>query len=185
VRKIYNILIFVFIFIFFLTASLYAFKIKKIIVIQYKKDCFIISIFYKDFPFQQLVLALKRQKEPIFIIYNFSLYKKRFLKDKLLYKAKFYHELFYDPETNFYYVKDNFETKKYTKAEDAILSVRYLDSYPFYYTLEPPYKNYYLKIEITLFYKTHFSQDLTYTSKVKKYKISLKGKYDFESFKGY
>ena len=54
--------------------SLFALEIKKIDGFVYDKNI-LINIYYKDFPFQELVLALKAQKRPILLEYKFEIYK--------------------------------------------------------------------------------------------------------------
>ncbi|WP_156955565.1 hypothetical protein [Thermodesulfobacterium hydrogeniphilum] len=161
------------IFIAFLSAVLFlisfarAWEIKKTIIYPYK-TYLLINIFYKEFPLQKLILALKEQKYPIFINYDFEIYKRRFfiLKDVLLYKELYSQKLFYDPEKNLYFLEDNSNLISFDKAEKAVLKTVKLESYPLKFKLPPENNSLYLKVKVDINYKTHLSNDLRYTKKI-------------------
>ncbi|PMP64964.1 MAG: hypothetical protein C0190_07365 [Thermodesulfobacterium geofontis] len=150
--------------VFLIFSESYALEIKKLRGYLYEKNI-LLSIFYKDFPFQELVLALKEQKNPILIEYEFEIYRKRFLLKDILHKEKYYQKLYYNSEKNLYYLEDNFGLKAFEKPENAILSVMNLESYPLRYTFIPEKNSLNLKIKITITYITHLSEDLKYTKK--------------------
>lgn len=157
----------------FIASESYALEIKKLRGYLYEKNI-LIDVFYKDFPFQKLVLTLKEQKNPIFIEYEFEIYRKRLLlKDILLHKEKYYQKLYYDPEKNLYYLEDNFGLKTFEKAENAVLSVVNLESYPLKYVLTSEKGSLNFKIKVTITYSTHLSEDLKYTKKLHSKKIEI------------
>jgi|GEM_PF-1457767 len=162
--------------------SLFALEIKKIDGFVYDKNI-LINIYYKDFPFQELVLALKAQKRPILLEYKFEVYKKRFLlRDILLHREKYHQKLVYNPEENLYYLEDKFGLKKFEKAENAILSIINVESYPLKFTL-PERKNKLalkVKVKIKIKYSTHLSDDLRYTKKIHNKKIEVEKSANFD-----
>lgn len=160
--------------------SLFALEIKKIDGFVYDKNI-LINIYYKDFPFQELVLALKAQKRPILLEYKFEIYKKRFLlKDILLHREKYYQKLVYNPEENLYYLEDKFGLKKFEKAEDAILSIINVESYPLKFTLPERKNKLALKVKVKIEYSTHLSDDLRYTKKIHNKKIEVEKSANFD-----
>ncbi len=142
-------------------------QIAKVLLYPYKK-LLLISVFYKDFPVQELTLALKEQKYPVYIVYTFEVYKKRFLffKDILLHKGIYFQELFYDPERNLYCFKDNINKLCFKNAEKAVIKTFKLESYPFRFKLPSDYKSLYLKVKVRINYKTHLSDNLRYTHEI-------------------
>jgi len=160
--------------------SLFALEIKKIDGFVYDKNI-LINIYYKDFPFQELVLALKAQKRPILLEYKFEIYKKRFLlKDILLHQEKYYQKLVYNSEENLYYLEDKFGLKKFEKAEDAILSIINVESYPLKFTLPERKNKLALKVKVKIKYSTHLSDDLRYTKKIHNKKIEIEKSANFD-----
>ncbi len=151
----------------FLISFARAWEIEKVIVYPYENSL-LMNIFYKKFPIQELTLALKEQKYPIFINYNFEIYKKRFFffKDILLHKESYSQKLFYDPEKNLYFFKDNLNLFYFDKAENAVLKTIKLESYPIKFKIPSNYNSLYLIIKISIKYKTHLSDDLRYTKKI-------------------
>jgi hypothetical protein len=156
-----------FLFFFFLFLQIAeAFEIKKIQVYPYKNQL-VVTAFYKKFPFQSLVLALKSQKYPIFIHYTFEIYKKRFLfSDILLHKELYFQTLHYNPEKNLYFLKDNFGLTFFKRAEDAVLKVVELDSHPLKWKFPKDKKYLYLTVKVRIKYKTHLTDDLNYSKKL-------------------
>lgn len=153
-----------------------SFSIEKIIPVFSDKQV-LISLYYGEFPFQELVLALKSQRYPIVIEYEFEVYEKRFLRDLLIYKERFFQTLFYDPEKNLYYLENKSGTKTFEKAEIAVKSIACLDSYPLnFYSLTS--KNY-LKIKVFLNYFTHLSEELKFNFKVRKKTLRTEKEYNF------
>jgi hypothetical protein len=151
--------------IFLIVSQSYALEIKRLKGYLYEKNI-LINIFYKDFPFQEIVLSLKEQKEPVLIEYQFEIYRKRFLlKDILLYKERYYQKLYYASDKNLYYLEDNFGLKTFEKPENAVLSVVNLESYPLKYTYTPEKDSLIFKIKVILTYSTHLSENLRYTKK--------------------
>jgi hypothetical protein len=151
--------------IFLIVSQSYALEIKRLKGYLYEKNI-LIDIFYKDFPFQEVVLSLKEQKEPVLIEYQFEIYRKRFLlKDILLYKERYYQKLYYASDKNLYYLEDNFGLKTFEKPENAVLSVVNLESYPLKYTYTPEKDSLIFKIKVILTYSTHLSENLRYTKK--------------------
>ena len=160
--------------------SLFALEIKKIDGFVYDTNI-LISIYYKDFPFQKLVLALKAQKKPILLEYKFEVYKKRFLlRDVLLHQEKYYQKLVYNPEENLYYLEDKFGLKKFEKAEDAILSIINVESYPLKFNLPQRKNKLALKVKVKIEYSTHLSDDLRYTKKIHNKKIEVEKSANFD-----
>ncbi|MCU4138720.1 MAG: hypothetical protein MW689_000509 [Thermodesulfobacteria bacterium] len=160
--------------------SLFALEIKKIDGFVYDKNI-LINIYYKDFPFQELVLALKAQKRPILLEYKFEVYKKRFLlRDILLHREKYHQKLVYNPEENLYYLEDKFGLKKFEKAEDAILSIVNVESYPLKFTLPQRKNKLALKVKVKIEYSTHLSDDLRYTKKIHNKKIEVEKSANFD-----
>ena len=172
--------------IFFSVSHLKAFEIEKLKGYVYESNI-LVNVFYKDFPFQKLVLSLKEQKNPILIEYEFEIYRKRFLlRDILLHKEIFYQKFYYDSEKNLYYLEDNFGLRTFKKAENAILSVTNLESYPVNYTLPSENKPLKLKVKVIITYTTHLSDDLRYTKKEHFKKIETDKTVDFdELLEGY
>lgn len=134
----------------------------------------IVTVFFKDLPFQELVLSLKAQKNPVYINYTFEIYRKRlFLRDVLLHKELYTQKFYYDPEENLYFLEDNSCLRKFERPEEAFLRTYYLDSYPLKFSIEESrLEDLYLKISVDITYKTHLSKDLRYTQKERK--VSLK-----------
>lgn len=154
-------------------AELNALEIKSVRGYFFEKNL-LINIFYKDFPFQQIVLALKKQKNPVLLEYEFEIYRKRFiLRDILLYRDKYYQKLYYDSEKNLYYLKDNFSLKSFEKPEEAVLFIINLESYPIKYDLPLNKDSLVLKIKVVLTYSTHLSDKLRYTKKERFKKIEI------------
>ncbi len=165
IYKIFSFIVFLLIILLIITSNTYAWEIKKVKGYLYEGH-FLVSVYFEKFPFQQLVLALKEQKNPILIDYKFEIYKKRFLlKDILLYIDRYYQKLYYNPETNLYYVEDNFGIRAFESPEEAVLSVLDLESYPIRYKLSRKKNSLRLQIKIVISYTTHLSDDLRYTKK--------------------
>lgn len=157
-----------FLMVFFLWFSVKGncFEIRNI-VLGFSEKQPVVTVFFKDLPFQELVLSLKAQKNPVFINYTFEVYKKRlFLRDVLLYKELYTQKFYYDPEENLYFLEDNFHIRNFEKPEDAFLKTHYLDSYPLKFNIEDNrLEELYLKVSVEITYKTHLSKDLRYTKK--------------------
>ncbi len=161
---------------FFLTQISLALSIEKIIPIVGEKQI-LISVYYKEFPFQELVLALKSQKYPIIIEYEFEIYEKRFFRDSLLYKELFSQKLYYNSEKNLYCLEERGEVKTFEKPESAVKSVSYLDSYSLNF-VPLPFKNY-LKLKFKLSYSTHLSKDLKFAFTTKTKFLKTEKEYHF------
>ncbi len=170
-----------FLIIVFSSFNSFALEIKRVQGFLYGENQVLISIYFENFPFQELVLAIKAQKDPILIEYNFEVYKKRFLlPDILLTHDRYYQKIFYDPEKNLYYLKDNFGLKYFEKAEDAILSTFFLESYPIKLSNQQDKKSLILKLKVSINYKTHLSEQLKYTKKIHEKKLKADKKFDFD-----
>ncbi|MCS7279830.1 MAG: hypothetical protein NZ530_07250 [Thermodesulfobacteriaceae bacterium] len=164
------------IFFLLLAQSSWALTLEKITSILSEKQV-LISVHYKEFPFQELVLALKSQKFPIIIEYEFEIYERRLFRDLLLYKDQFYQKLYYDPEKNLYCLEDRVGIKTFEKPELAVKNLSYLDSYPLNFS--PLLSKNYLKIKVRLNYFTHLSEDLKFTSKLKNKILKTEREYNF------
>lgn len=149
------------------------FEVKDIKIAFFEKQP-LVTIFFKDFPFQELVLSLKSQKNPIYINYTFEIYRKRpILRDVLLHKEIYVQKLYYNPEENLYFLEDNFFVRTFDKPEEALLKTFYLDSYPLRFMVEnAKEQDLYLKIVVNIGYVTHLSKDLKFTKKERK--VALK-----------
>lgn len=173
---------FVFLLIIFLNSfNSFALEIKRVQGFFYGENQVLVNVYFENFPFQELLLALKAQKDPILIEYDFEIYKKRFLlPDILLNQEKYYQKIFYDPEKNLYYIEDNFGLKSFKKAEDTISSIFFLESYPLKLSIGQEKKSLTLKIKVSINYKTHLSEEFKYTKKIFEKKLKIDKKFDFD-----
>ncbi len=172
--------VFILIIVLLIASNLNALEIEKIKGYFYEGN-FLVSVYFEKFPFQELVLALKEQKNPILIDYKFEIYRKRFLlRDILLYMDIYYQKLYYDPERNLYYVKNNFGVRAFEKPEDAVLSVINLESYPIKYKLSRKKSYLKLKVSVIISYTTHLSDDLRYTKKEHFKKLEIEKSVDID-----
>lgn len=167
--------------IFFISFNSFALEIKRVQGFFYGENQVLINVYFENFPFQELLLTLKAQKDPILIEYEFEIYKKRFLlPDILLNQEKYFQKIFYDPEKNLYYLEDNFGLRNFKKAEDAILSTFFLESYPLKLSMGQEKKSLILKVKVIINYKTHLSEELKYTKKIYEKKLKVDKKFDFD-----
>lgn len=165
-------------------AELNALEIKRIRGYFFEKKL-LVNIFYKDFPFQQIALSLKEQKNPVLLEYEFEIYRKRFiLRDILLYRDKYYQRLYYNSEKNLYYLEDNFGLRAFKKPEEAVLSIINLESYPIKYSLPPDKDSLSLRVKVIITYSTHLSDDLRYTKKEHFKKIEIDKTVDIDEILG-
>ncbi|MFN3406521.1 MAG: hypothetical protein ACK40E_02170 [Caldimicrobium sp.] len=159
---------------------LFALKIEALNRYFNEKGHLVINLAYKDFPVQELVLSLKRQKDEVEIIYEIEIYRKGFLRDQLVDKLVYFQRAGYLAEKNLYYLEDNNQQFLYEKPEDLVrdllaLPTFTLHSFP---SGEVDKKNFFLVVQVTLKYKTHFNDKLRYTSKEKEVIKRTSRKYD-------
>ncbi|WP_022855611.1 hypothetical protein [Thermodesulfobacterium thermophilum] len=150
----------------------FGFKIAKIKVYRFQNQL-ILSLFYQDFPTQEILLSLKEQKNPVYLRFSFDVFKKRFLlPDVLIHKELYVQKLYYSPEENLYFLEDNFGIQSFENPEDLVLKIQFLDSYPLRFQVKNDLSNLYLKTNVEITYQTHLSKDLRFTKK--QHKIRLK-----------
>lgn len=160
-------------------STLRAFEIERLKGYIYENNL-LLDVFFKNFPFQALVLSLKSQKNTISVEYEFEIYRKHFfLRDVLLHKEILYQKLYYDPEKNLYCLEDNFGLRNFDNAENAILAITNLESYLIKYPLSSEDKSLKLKVKVTITYTTHLSDNLKYTKKKHFKKIETEKIIDF------
>lgn len=154
---------FLLVFCFLLSLPCFAFKVDKISLFKTSKNIYLVSLQFKDFPLQEVLLSLKRQKGEVLILYEFEFYKERFLKDEEISKEVYYQKAGYLPEKNQYYLEDNFHRSLFNQPEEIMPSLISLQSYSLKSPM--PEKGIYLILRITLKYNSHLNKDLRYTSK--------------------
>ncbi|MFN3505612.1 MAG: hypothetical protein ACK4Y7_05345, partial [Caldimicrobium sp.] len=152
---------------FTLPYKLFALKIDSINEYFNEKGHLVITFGFKDFPAQEVILALKRQKEEVQIIYEIELYRKGFLRDQIVDKRVYYQRAGYLAEKNLYFLEDNNKQILYQSPEDLVRDLLALPTFtiPSVSYGEVDKKNFFLMIHITLKYKTHLTQNLRYTHK--------------------
>lgn len=161
---------------FLLSVPGFAFKIDKVSLFKTSRDTYLVSLQFRDFPLQEVLLSLKRQKGEVLILYEFDFYKERFFRDEEISKEVYYQKAGYLAEKNQYFLEDNFHKAFFNRPEDLVPSLAYLQSYPL--KRPTPEKGIYLIIRITLKYKTHLKEDLRYTSKEREVILKTSIKYD-------
>ncbi|MFN4197204.1 MAG: hypothetical protein ACK4FM_04295 [Caldimicrobium sp.] len=165
----FKLLLFLVLFSFVLPYRLFALKIEAINRYFNENGHLVINLGFKDFPLQEVILALKRQKEDVEIIYEIELYRKGFFRDQIMDKLAYYQRAGYLSEKNLYYLEDNNKQLLYERPEDLVrdllaLPTFTLHSFPFG---EIDKRNFFLIVQVTLKYKTHFNDKLRYTTKEK------------------
>lgn len=152
---------------FFLISNIYAFKFDQIKVFPNSKGQYYLALSVKEFPVQEIILALKREKGEITFICEIDIYRKGFLKDELLEKVIYYKKARYNPEKNVFYVEDNYGREDFKSPEELtqkLLEIPSLSlpSLPYF---EKEQKPIFFIIHGTLRYKTHLNEKLRYTEK--------------------
>ncbi|QER42412.1 DUF4390 domain-containing protein [Thermodesulfobacterium sp. TA1] len=159
-----------FLFFLFFSSSL-ALEIKQAKIYRSHSQL-ILSLFFKNFPVQEIVLALKEQKHPVYLNFSFEFFKKRFLlSDVLIHKELYTQKLYYDPEVNLYFLEDNFGLKSFESPEELVLQILSLDSYPLRFQVKNNLSTLYLKTNLEISYQTHLSKDLRFTKKERKIRL--------------
>jgi hypothetical protein len=176
-RILLNLILSFFCLVFLSVSEGFGFRIKKIVIHPYE-NVLLVNLIYQDFPFQHLVLALKEHKKPVFINYEFKIYKKKFLFDKLIYQEKYFQKLYYLAETNLYYFKDPFYITSFKSAEKSVLYIDPFESYPLKWKEEVK-KGYYLRVRVCITYYSHLTEELKYAGKIRKYTSCAESSYDF------
>ncbi|MFN4220550.1 MAG: hypothetical protein ACK4GJ_06515 [bacterium] len=133
----------------------------------------------KEFPTQEILLALKTQKKDVTLLYEIEVYRKGFIRDERLDKVVYYQRAGYFPEKNVYFLEDNYSKIFFNSPNEVILKLSELP--PLYISnlldLEKDLKKIYFLIRITLSYTTHFNEKLRYTRKDRSMKLEVTKKY--------
>lgn len=162
-------LLFVLIFGFIILSGfrdIHALSLKEIQTKVTPEGFLVVSAMFHNFPTQELLLSLKRQKGEIVIIYEFEVLRDRMLGADLLQREIYFQKAGYIPEKNQYFLEDNWDKILYNSAEEVIPKLSFLSSYPLNVRpLLPISSGTYLLVKVTLRYQTHLSRDLRYTSK--------------------
>jgi len=156
---------------------LYAFNIKNIEVYQSPEGSPVVNVVFNNFPSQEILLSLKRQKEEVLILYEFDILREGFLGSELLHKEVYYQRVGYLPEENLYYFEDNFERSFFTKPEDLLPKISFLASYPLQnFSLIRAKRGTILLVTVNIKFSTHLNKELRYTPEARKviYKASKK-----------
>lgn len=140
----------------------------------------LLSFNLKEFPIQEVILSLKRQKEEVLLLCEVEIYRERFfLRDELVQKYVFFKKGGYKPEINKYYLEDGKSFVYFDHPEELskfLIEFQSLDlSIP---SLENK-NDYYLLIKVQLSFYTHLDSNLRYTSKVRQVFYKTEKKYDF------
>ncbi len=171
-----NLFFYLFLFFNFFLSNSLAFEVSNFILYPTSQTSYLISFNFKNFPLQEVILALKRQKREVLILYEFELYKKKFFKDELIHKESYYQRSLYLPEKNLYLLEDNFHKNFFENPEDLVLNLLSLNSYSL--RLPEKERNLYLLVQVTLKYSSHLNKNLRYTSKEKDFELKTSFKYE-------
>ncbi len=160
------------------TPYLYALKIEPIKSFINEKGDLQLIFNIKDFPVQELILSLKRQKEPIQILYEVELYKKGFFRDELLNKTVYYQRAGYEPERNLYFLEDNYSLVYFEKPEELLQKMMNLPALPIPNIISyENKKDLHCLIRLSLKYKAHLDKRLRYTDKEREVHLKITKKY--------
>lgn len=168
--------LFFLVFFWLMSLSAFAFKVDKVSLFRVSSGNYLLSLQFRDFPTQEVLLALKRQKGEVLILYEFEFYRERFLKDERISREVYYQRAGYIPEKNQYFFEDNFHRSLFNQPEDLLPTLTYLQSYPL--KGPSPERGLYLFIHITLKYRTHLNEDLRFTPKEREVILKTSMKYD-------
>lgn len=173
-------LILFFIFILFRVPSdLFALEIDSVKGFYSDKGNYLILIGLRGFPTQEILLALKRQKNNITLIYEVDIYRKGFIRDELLDKIVYYQRAGYFPEKNFYFLEDNYNKTFFSSPEEVILKLSEppLFSIRNFFSFERDLKKLYFFIQLSIGYTTHFNEELRYIGKERQVILRATKKY--------
>ncbi len=143
----------------------HSFTIKKLDLIDLGNGTYLVSASFESFPTQDILLALKRQRGEVVILYEFELRSINPPEEKIIQKEIYFQKASYNPETNVYYLEDNFGTIQFLRAEDIIPYLVFLNSYPLrigkYSKQEMSEKI--LALKVTISFYTHLDKNLRYS----------------------
>ncbi|MCS7150732.1 MAG: hypothetical protein N2Z40_01435 [Caldimicrobium sp.] len=146
--------------------DIHALTLKEIQTKVTPEGFLVVSAMFHNFPTQELLLSLKRQKGEIVVIYEFEVLRDRRLGADLLQREIYFQKAGYIPEKNQYFFEDNWDKILYNSAEEVIPKLSFLSSYPLdVRALLPISSGTYLLVKVTLRYRTHLNEDLRNTSK--------------------
>ncbi len=166
-------------FILLLISKSYGFSVGEIYLFKGSERGIFLSFNFKEFPLQEVILALKRQKEPVLLLCEIEIYKERFLlQDELLQKHVFFKKAGYNPELNKYYLEDEKGLTLFNHPEELS---KYLVEFDSLFLSIPFMENrtgLYLLIKVQLKFHSHLDSNLRYTPKVRMIHYKTEKKYD-------
>jgi len=169
--------LFIFLF-FFLCSPLWAFKIKKVFLLQEGENKYSLSFTLEDLPFQEALLALKRKEKEALLICKVEIYQKRLLlRDEKKEEFVFFKKAGFNPLKNLFYYSDNFQELFYETPEELMKAFFNFEGLP----LNIPFKmdsSYYLVLTLELKFFSHLDKNLRYTSKEREYLYKTQKRYD-------
>lgn len=157
----------------------YAFSIGEIYFHKSSEDKYLLGFNIKNFPLQETLLALKRQREEILMLCEIEVFRKRPLfKDERLEKFLFFKKAGYQRESNQYYLEDEKIKIYFNHPEDLVNFLVKFEALPLSIPKSKNEKHYYLLIKVNLKFYTHLDSNLRYTSKVKEILYKTEKIYD-------
>lgn len=163
-----------------LNLEAFSFSIGELYLFKASSNQFLLGFNLKAFPLQEVILALKRQKEEVILLTEIELYRKRLLlRDERVEKYVFFKKAGYNLEKNQYYLEADKTQIFFNHPEDL---ANFLVNFESLSLFVPPLKreeDYYLQIRVELKFYTHLDPALRYTPKVRKMIYKTEKRYDF------
>lgn len=158
-------LIFLTFLLFSIKDTAYSFSIGKIDLLDLGNGSYLISATFNSFPSQDILLALKRQKGEVLVLYEFEIKVSDPLAgERFLHREVYFQKAGYAPETNVYYLEDNFGVLQFRRAEDLLPKLAYLNSYPLRIRglAQEKISKAQLFLRVSISFNSHLDRDLRY-----------------------
>lgn len=165
--------------IWLLISNSYGLSIGEIYLYKDSAKRIFLSFDLEEFPLQEVILSLKRQKEEVLLICEVEVYKERILlRDELLQKYVFLKRAGYKPEINKYYLEDGKGFSYFNHPEDLSKLLIDFQSLDLSISSVENKNSYYLLIKVQLSFFSHLDSNLRYTSKIRHIIYRTEKKYD-------
>ncbi|MGC8872244.1 MAG: hypothetical protein ACP5QC_05140 [Caldimicrobium sp.] len=175
-----NLIFSLFLSLFFISSS-FAFSIEEVHISEVSEKRYLLFFYLKDFPLQEVILALKRQKEEVLLLCEIELYRKNlFFRAERLERYVFFKKAGYDPLRNQYYLEDEKIRIFFNHPEDLTNLLTKFESLLLSFPNLAGSEDYYLLIKVQLKFYTHLDAKLRYTSKIREVVYKTEKTYDLQ-----